>query len=392
MPRPGLSPASPTPADLAACRGAAARRLADLLRRLAAAAAARARAGRGALRLLPPGRRRGRPRRRRPDAVRARCASGWTAPTRAGRCRCRSTARSPTWWRATPSRARCPRRCSRASRGTRPAAATRRSASCTPTRARVAGTVGAMMALLMGARDADDAGARLRPRRGDAAHQHRPRRRRGCPRGPALSAARTGCARPASTRTPGWPGRCSARRSARVVAAAAGGGRRALRARRRRHRALPLDCRPGIRAARLLYAEIGREVERRGLDSVESRAVVPTAASCGSWVMPWRAPALPSSTARRRRSKPSRFLVEAVAATPLAGLRMGHRPIPWWNLGDRWVRVIEMFERLERLDTAAGRRLGGGPSARSAPMADGQSRSRGAAGARPSITSIWPRR
>lgn len=38
---------------------------------------------------------------------------------------------------------------------------------------------------------------------------------------------------------------------------------------------LPRDCRPAIHAARLVYAEIGREVERRGFDSVTQRAVVP---------------------------------------------------------------------------------------------------------------------
>ncbi|MDE1922109.1 MAG: phytoene/squalene synthase family protein, partial [Gammaproteobacteria bacterium] len=38
---------------------------------------------------------------------------------------------------------------------------------------------------------------------------------------------------------------------------------------------LPPACRPGMYAARLLYAEIGREVERLGLDSVTRRAVVP---------------------------------------------------------------------------------------------------------------------
>lgn len=37
---------------------------------------------------------------------------------------------------------------------------------------------------------------------------------------------------------------------------------------------LPQRCRPGIRAARWFYAEIGREVERQGLDSVTARAVV----------------------------------------------------------------------------------------------------------------------
>jgi len=37
---------------------------------------------------------------------------------------------------------------------------------------------------------------------------------------------------------------------------------------------LPPACRPGINAARLLYREIGLEVRRRGLDSVTRRAVV----------------------------------------------------------------------------------------------------------------------
>lgn len=36
--------------------------------------------------------------------------------------------------------------------------------------------------------------------------------------------------------------------------------------------ALPSDCRPAIRAARLLYSEIGRAVRRRGCDSVSGRA------------------------------------------------------------------------------------------------------------------------
>jgi phytoene synthase len=37
---------------------------------------------------------------------------------------------------------------------------------------------------------------------------------------------------------------------------------------------LPLDCRPGIKAARLFYAGIGHAVARRGMDSVTARAVV----------------------------------------------------------------------------------------------------------------------
>jgi phytoene synthase len=37
---------------------------------------------------------------------------------------------------------------------------------------------------------------------------------------------------------------------------------------------LPRDCRPAIRAARLVYAEIGRELEKAGHDSINRRAVV----------------------------------------------------------------------------------------------------------------------
>ncbi len=37
---------------------------------------------------------------------------------------------------------------------------------------------------------------------------------------------------------------------------------------------LPSDCRPAIRAARLIYAEIGRKLEQGGLDSVSRRTVV----------------------------------------------------------------------------------------------------------------------
>jgi phytoene synthase len=38
---------------------------------------------------------------------------------------------------------------------------------------------------------------------------------------------------------------------------------------------LPPDCRAAIRAARLIYADIGREIARRGFDSITGRATVP---------------------------------------------------------------------------------------------------------------------
>ena len=109
--------------------------------------------------------------------------------------------------------------------------------------------------------------------------------------------------------------------------------------------ALPLSCRPGIRAAGLLYAGIGREVARRGHDSVSGRAVVTPVrklALLGQAVTP----------ARRRPShgrlpliEEARFLVDAVAPHP--------RPTRQ-GLGERVVWVLDLFERVER------RRLDGG--------------------------------
>jgi phytoene synthase len=109
--------------------------------------------------------------------------------------------------------------------------------------------------------------------------------------------------------------------------------------------ALPLACRPGIGAARRIYAEIGREVERRGLDSVSARAVVSgrrklallarslAAAPLSSSGSAVAAPPLPET----------RFLVQAVAATPPPV-----RPLDGFAARITW--TIELFERLQRSD------------------------------------------
>ena len=80
--------------------------------------------------------------------------------------------------------------------------------------------------------------------------------------------------------------------------------------------ALPLACRPGIDAARRLYASIGREVERAGGDSISARAQVPAPRKLAG--MARSLAALVSSTAEA--SAPplaaARFLVAAAAAAP----------------------------------------------------------------------------
>ncbi len=116
---------------------------------------------------------------------------------------------------------------------------------------------------------------------------------------------------------------------------------------------LPMACRPGINAARFLYAQIGHEVARRGLDSVTSRAVVSPARKAG-WLL--RA-LLAVNPARHTSPQPplpaTRFLVDAVASwpsPPRAAAAPAH--MAPWDLRARAVRAIDLFEQLERRDRA----------------------------------------
>jgi phytoene synthase len=109
---------------------------------------------------------------------------------------------------------------------------------------------------------------------------------------------------------------------------------------------LPLDCRPAIRAARLIYAEIGREIERGGLDPVATRARVAgrrKAALLGRAMVP--APVRPG-----RADPPlaeTAFLVEAVQNRPVPASR------PWWDVAGQAVRVLELIEALREREGAA---------------------------------------
>ena len=103
---------------------------------------------------------------------------------------------------------------------------------------------------------------------------------------------------------------------------------------------LPWDCRPGIAAARMLYARIGAEVARNGYDSVSRRAVVP--AGRKAWLVgratlaslngagPAAAPPLPAC----------RFLVAAIVPAP----RRPARP----SFDDRVAWLCDLFARLEQ--------------------------------------------
>ncbi len=104
---------------------------------------------------------------------------------------------------------------------------------------------------------------------------------------------------------------------------------------------LPVACRPGIYAARLLYAEIGHEVARNGYDSVSQRAIV---ASSRKMALLSRAVAVTPFPVAAACSAPplqeNQFLVDAVAAAAQA------QPAKR-SVGDQVVWVLDLFQTLE---------------------------------------------
>ena len=106
---------------------------------------------------------------------------------------------------------------------------------------------------------------------------------------------------------------------------------------------LPPTCRPGIRLARKLYADIGREIERRGGDSVSHRAQVSAGRKLRLAAQTLVAMALPELREWAPALEEARFLVDAVAADilPPPGPTAG-------CLSRRLIWLIELFERLER--------------------------------------------
>jgi phytoene synthase len=102
---------------------------------------------------------------------------------------------------------------------------------------------------------------------------------------------------------------------------------------------LPRDCRPAIRAAHRIYAEIGAEVARNGFDSVSQRAVVSSTRKL-ALVARARLPALGAAAGGAEAPLPANaFLVDAVPAEPM--------PIALRSLDDRIGWAIELFADLE---------------------------------------------
>jgi 15-cis-phytoene synthase len=118
---------------------------------------------------------------------------------------------------------------------------------------------------------------------------------------------------------------------------------------------LPLDCRPAIQAARLVYAEIGHQLVRDGLDSVNHRAVVSkprklaliALASGAAFVPPLHALGDPTPLPAVR------FLVDAVATNTPAALPKPRRPRRSFDESMAW--GADLYARLAEQDQRPSR-------------------------------------
>jgi 15-cis-phytoene synthase len=121
--------------------------------------------------------------------------------------------------------------------------------------------------------------------------------------------------------------------------------------------ALPRDCRPAIQAARLVYAEIGAEVQRARLDSVNRRAVVSSRRKAVLMARAMTAAVLAPSAGSLRLEPLAaiRPLVDACLAAPMATrepvrpVRVRAEPTPAsrGNFYQRTLWVIELLETVE---------------------------------------------
>ena len=109
---------------------------------------------------------------------------------------------------------------------------------------------------------------------------------------------------------------------------------------------LPWRCRPGIHAAGFLYAGIGDQVRRRRLDAVSGRAVVPAARKVRLLVRGIGSALMPPADNADPPLPATAFLVDAAASAPAAAAPpTGLRSWAYW--------LLDLFAQLERRDRTA---------------------------------------
>jgi phytoene synthase len=108
---------------------------------------------------------------------------------------------------------------------------------------------------------------------------------------------------------------------------------------------LPSACRPCVMTARLLYAEIGEEVRRNGFDAISRRAVVSPGRKCLTVTRLSRSWACNDDELAHPPLEETRFLVEAVQSTPQPKASAEQPPgkLEW---------TLDLFAELERREGA----------------------------------------
>lgn len=117
---------------------------------------------------------------------------------------------------------------------------------------------------------------------------------------------------------------------------------------------LPADCRPGIYAARYLYAGIGHEVMRQGCDSVSQRAVVPTSRKLKLLGYAIAATPVRRPVTRALTVTEAAFLVTAATGAPPVRLPQGVLipDAPWWDIHAKAVVFVDLLHQLEQRERA----------------------------------------
>lgn len=115
---------------------------------------------------------------------------------------------------------------------------------------------------------------------------------------------------------------------------------------------LPSTCRPGINAARFIYAEIGQEIRRCDYDSVSRRAVVRPTRKLWLLLRGFMPAWGDRPVAGAQVTMPaSRFLIEAVVdSRPAQTGPFSATTLPWWRFRSRALWLIDLFEQMERRD------------------------------------------
>jgi phytoene synthase len=106
---------------------------------------------------------------------------------------------------------------------------------------------------------------------------------------------------------------------------------------------LPRACRPGMFAARLLYAEIGHELARCRYDSINQRAVVAPLRKAKILVN-----AVLAAATRRDTGAAGGALHEALFLIDPLPIVSPPPKVRWPRIEDRVAWLVDLFERLER--------------------------------------------